>query len=582
MVFSKHDLDTIKLKISLSREIEKKTKVIKKGKDSWCCCLFHDEKTPSFKINDDLGSYYCFGCGAKGDIFSLYTDLYNYTFLDAVKELSEKAGVSINLQENKKSSQEKNIYKILELSSKWFEENLHNYSGNLCQEYLEKRNLKINTIKFFRLGYSYNPKTSLYKFLKSFSFQDEELLKSNVIKYDKNNKIRDFFYNRLMFPIINLQGKVVGFGGRVLDNTNPKYINSPESSFFKKRYQLYNLISAKETARKKNNLLICEGYMDVISLYQHGIKSIVAPLGTAFTEDQLNLAWRYSNKPTIMFDGDSAGLRASYKAAIMSLPFLSPKQLLQFALLPSNLDPDNYLNTFSFDELLKLLKNPVSLVDFIFKHSSNTLVLHNADDKIIFDKYLDDIVSKIKDTKIKYFYKNEFKNLFFKKLRSRKKSDNHSSPLPNPSSLIEKQVLSFIAAILNHASVREDIFILLKKSNFLEKNYHQLIKYLENANLGNQTSTQIINNCKDKEYRQILNKSLEIQITQLFPFASNKYNSQQAKMDIEDSVQNINTRLLYLKKINKSLDTFLTEVSPLNWDELQKINQEIQNKKEKN
>jgi len=582
MVFSKHDLDTIKLKISLSREIEKKTKVIKKGKDSWCCCLFHDEKTPSFKINDDLGSYYCFGCGAKGDIFSLYTDLYNYTFLDAVKELSEKAGVSINLQENKKSSQEKNIYKILELSSKWFEENLHNYSGNLCQEYLEKRNLKINTIKFFRLGYSYNPKTSLYKFLKSFSFQDEELLKSNVIKYDKNNKIRDFFYNRLMFPIINLQGKVVGFGGRVLDNTNPKYINSPESSFFKKRYQLYNLISAKETARKKNNLLICEGYMDVISLYQHGIKSIVAPLGTAFTEDQLNLAWRYSNKPTIMFDGDSAGLRASYKAAIMSLPFLSPKQLLQFALLPSNLDPDNYLNTFSFDELLKLLKNPVSLVDFIFKHSSNTLVLHNADDKIIFDKYLDDIVSKIKDTKIKYFYKNEFKNLFFKKLRSRKKSDNNSSPLPNPSSLIEKQVLSFIAAILNHASVREDIFILLKKSNFLEKNYHQLIKYLENANLGNQTSTQIINNCKDKEYRQILNKSLEIQITQLFPFASNKYNSQQAKMDIEDSVQNINTRLLYLKKINKSLDTFLTEVSPLNWDELQKINQEIQNKKEKN
>ena len=576
MAFSKYELDAIKSKLSLSREIEKKTNVIKKGKDNWCCCLFHDEKTPSFKINDDLGSYYCFGCGAKGDIFSLYTDLYNYSFLDAVKELSEKAGINISFQDSKNSSQHNNIDKILELSTKWFEDNLHNYSGNVCQEYLQTRNLKLDTIKSFRLGYSYNPKTSLYKFLKSCSFQDEELLKSNIVKYDNNKKIRDFFYKRLIFPITNLQGRVVGFGGRVVDNSNPKYINSPESFFFQKRYLLYNLKSAKETARKKKNLLICEGYMDVITLYQYGIKSIVAPLGTAFTEDQLNLAWQCSYKPTIMFDGDSAGLRASYKAAIMSLPFLTPKKFLQFVLLPNNLDPDNYLNTYSFDKLVKLLKKPIPLVKFIFKHSSNTLVLDNTDDKIIFDKYLDDIVLKIKDQKVKYFYKNEFKNLFFNKLRGSNKSDNYSLSLPNPSSLIDKQILSFIAVILNHQTVREDVIRLLKNANFLDKKHHQLITYLENAKLAKQTSMQIINNCKDSEYRQIMNKSLENQITQLFPFASNKYNSQQAKLDIEDSVKNINTRLLNLKKINKSLDTFVSEANTLNWDELQKINQEIQ------
>ncbi|SVB69617.1 uncharacterized protein METZ01_LOCUS222471, partial [marine metagenome] len=364
-------------------------------------------------------------------------------------------------------------------------------------------------------------------------------------------------------------------------NTNPKYINSPESSFFQKRYLLYNLKSAKEAARKKNNLLICEGYMDVITLYQYGIQSIVAPLGTAFTEDQLNLAWQYSYKPTIMFDGDSAGLRASYKAAIMSLPFLTPKKFLQFVLLPNNLDPDNYLNTYSFDKLVKLLKKPIPLVKFIFKHSSNTLVLDNADDKIIFDKYLDDIVFKIKDQKVKYFYKNEFKNLFFNKLRGSNKSDNYSLSLPNPSSLIDKQILSFIAVILNHQTIREDVIRLLKNANFLDKKHHQLITYLENAKLANQTSMQIINNCKDSGYRQILNKSLENQITQLFPFASNKYNSQQAKLDIEDSVKNINTRLLNLKKINKSLDTFVSEANSLNWDELQKINQEIQSGEEK-
>ena len=193
MAFSKYDLDAIKSKLSLSREIEKKTKVIKKGKDTWCCCLFHDEKTPSLKINDDLGSYYCFGCGAKGDIFSLYTDLYNYSFLDAVKELSQKAGVNINFQDNQSPSQHNNIDKILELSTKWFEDNLHNDFGNICQEYLQARNLKLDTIKSFRLGYSYNPKTSLYKFLKSNSFQDEELLKSNIVKYDNNKKNKRFF-----------------------------------------------------------------------------------------------------------------------------------------------------------------------------------------------------------------------------------------------------------------------------------------------------------------------------------------------------------------------------------------------------
>ena len=151
MAFTKNELDAIKSKLTLTKEIEKKTKVIKKGKDSWCCCLFHEEKTPSCKINDDLGSYYCFGCGAKGDIFSLYTDLYNYSFLEAVKELSQRAGIQINFNEYKNSTEQNNIYKILELSTKWFEDNLNNYSNNSCLSYLKNRNLKKDTINFFRL-----------------------------------------------------------------------------------------------------------------------------------------------------------------------------------------------------------------------------------------------------------------------------------------------------------------------------------------------------------------------------------------------------------------------------------------------
>ena len=250
MSFSKNDLELIKSKILLSQEIEKKTKVIKKGKDSWCCCPFHDEKTPSCKINDDLGSYYCFGCGAKGDIFTIYTELYNFSFPEAVKELAQRAGIRIvdNFDSNINKKNDK-IYKILEISAKWFQDNL--FKSNLCKEYLSKRNLTDETIKYFKLGFSSNSQQTLYQFLKEQDFEDKELLESNVVKLDKNNKIRDFFYNRLIFPITNEYGKIVGFGGRVLDNSNPKYINSPESDFFKKRNILYNLFNAKQTIRSK-------------------------------------------------------------------------------------------------------------------------------------------------------------------------------------------------------------------------------------------------------------------------------------------------------------------------------------------
>ena len=579
MAFSKTDLERIKSKIILSDELAKKAKVVKKGKDSWCCCPFHEEKTPSCKINDDIGTYYCFGCGAKGDIFSLYTDLYKYSFLDAVKELSSKTGITINFQENKNLNINNDVFKILELATKWFEKNLQNNSD--CINYFKKRNIDLNTINFFRLGYSYNPEISLYKYLKSLSFKDEDLLKSNVVKLDKNKKIKDFFYKRLIFPINNLQNKVVGFGGRVIDNSNPKYINSPESSFFQKRYLLYNLNAAKESAREKNNILMCEGYMDVIRLYQSGLKSIVAPLGTALTENQLLLAWKYSEKPTIMFDGDIAGKRASYKSALMSLPLLTPKKFLQFVILPDGSDPDSYLNDYSFSELLKLLKKPTSLVDFIFTQSSNALSFNQTDDKIVFDKYLDDIVLTIKDNKIRYFYKNEFKNLFFNRLKLNKKSNTGGSFLTNPTSLMEKQILSFIAAIINHKSLRVFIIDNLKNANFLDKTYQDLISYLDKIDISNLSSKEIIELCQSKEIKKILNKSLENGITELFPYAGSKYDQNLAKSEIEDSVNNLNTRLSNLKKINKSLDTFVSDTNSLNWSELQKLKIEIENDQEK-
>ncbi len=569
MSFTKHDLENIKSKIKLSTEIEKKTRVIKKGKDQWCCCLFHEEKTPSCKINDELGSYYCFGCGSKGDIFTIYTELYNFKFTDAVKELAQKAGIRITSNTFQKNIRNETIFKILENAATWFEKNLK--ENKEIQKYLEQRSLSLSTVNVFRIGYSNNPKKTLYEYLKDLKYKDEDILKSNLVKLDKNNRIRDFFYKRLIFPIHNEFNRVVGFGGRVLDNSNPKYINSPESDFFQKRSILYNLGQAKKNIRVKNNLLICEGYMDVISLYENNIKTAVAPLGTALTESQLLLAWKYVDKPTIMFDGDKSGLRASFKSALMALQLLTPNKFLQFIKLPKDYDPDSFLNNHSLNEFVKILKNPIPIVDFIFDQSSKSINLKNADNKISFDKYLDDIVETIKDKKIKFFYRNEFKKLFFEKLKSQNKklvSFNNSKPLE---SLIEKQVKSFIASYLNHLQIRDKLMNKLINSNLLNNEQLEFMEYIEKLDLNTISIEQLSKHKFPDKYSTIMKKVMESSLFQLFPYCRKDYNSQETLREIEESIKNLNTRLLNLKKINKSLNEFEENTSSLTWSELKKI-----------
>ncbi len=579
MSFSKNDLELIKSKILLSHEIEKKTKVIKKGKDSWCCCPFHDEKTPSCKINDDLGSYYCFGCGAKGDIFTIYTELYNFSFPEAVKELAQRAGIRIVDNFDSNINKKNNIiYKILEISAKWFQENLE--ESDVCKEYLKKRNLSDHTVKYFKLGFSSRSKQTLYQFLKEQNFKDKELLQSNVVKLDKNNKIRDFFYNRLMFPIKNESGKIVGFGGRVLDNSNPKYINSPESEFFKKRNILYNLYNAKQNIRSKKNMLICEGYMDVISLYDKNIKTAVAPLGTSLTESHLLLSWKYVNKPTLMFDGDSSGLKASFKSAIMSLPYLTPSKLLQFVILPNEYDPDTYINEFSLSKFATYLKNPLSIVDFIFQESSKSIDLQKSDNKVVFDNYIDDLVSNIKDSKIKYFYKNEFKSLFFQKLKSFSSKKRSIKIMPKKTSLKEKQIQSFLTAYLNHIKLRHEIYSILIDSKLLNNNQTEFLNFIHKSDLLEIERNNMEKGKFPNKLYEIFENTSDISILQLFPYVSSDYNSDEAIKEIGESINNLKTRLSNLKKINKSLNNIDLNSSSMTWDELKNITFNLHNNEE--
>tara|TARA_Y100000590_G_scaffold458184_1_gene612330 strand:+ start:127 stop:1869 length:1743 start_codon:yes stop_codon:yes gene_type:complete len=576
MSFSKTDLDEIKSKISLKNEIEKKTKLIKKGKDYWCCCPFHEEKTPSCKVNDEQGTFYCFGCSAKGDIFTIYTDLYNYKFQDAVKELAQRIGIKIELKDIKISKEQNLIKDILEESCNWFQNNLKNEKEKYCINYLKSRNVSEEIIENFRLGFSFNIEKNLFDYLKEMSFSEKDIIKSNVVKIDKNNRIKDYFYKRLIFPIMNEGGQVVGFGGRSLGDTNPKYINSPESTFFQKRKILYNLSQAKSVARKKNNLLICEGYMDVISLYQRGIKSVVAPLGTALTEEQLNLAWRYSTKPTIMFDGDKAGLRASFKSALMALPLLTSKNFLQFINLDEGYDPDSFINNFSFNSFLKIIKKPKSLINFVFEESSRTISLDNADQKVSFDKYLDDIINMIKDKKIKYFYKNEFKSLFFNRLKNNSlTSVKNIKPKKINTPLIQKQIFSFIASCINHPSIRKQLINELLNISLLDEMELDFLHQINEESVINKNRNEIIKFFEDTKWAKFVEECTDTAIYQLFPYSSTKFDAQKSLEEIIESCKNLNTRLLKLKKINKSLNSFVKDSTQLNWEELQGINSEL-------
>jgi DNA primase len=377
------------------------------------------------------------------------------------------------------------------------------------------------------------------------------------------------------------RSKVIGFGGRSLNNSSPKYINSPESEYFQKRYLLFNLSNAKISARKKNNLLICEGYMDIISLYEKGIESVVSPLGTALTEQQLNLAWKYSSKPTLMFDGDSAGLRASYKSALMSLNHLSANKFLQFITLPQNLDPDSFVNTKSLDEFVEILKKPISLVNFIFHHASLAYPLNNADDKIIFDTYLESITETIKDKKIKYFYKNEFKSLFFDRIKSknRKPLSKITYIKSTKDSLFHKQLLSFIATYINHPSIRSEILDELINSKLLDDSLINLLKEISKPNIIKKPANKLLECIKDKNLQKTFKNCLKSDIYQLFPYSSHKFDSEQSLLEINKSCNNLKTRLLNLKKINKSLNSFNENSNQLNWKELQKISKELQDKR---
>jgi len=362
-------LDELRARTVLSAVIAPSVKLIRAGREWKACCPFHNEKTPSFTVNDDKGFYHCFGCGAHGDAIRFLTDHRGMPFMDAVKELAGKAGLEVPAPDPKARERAERTASLTDVMAEvqtWFADQLKGAEGGVARDYLQRRGLTAQTIARFGLGFAPDGRARLKQSLAQLG--EDRLVETGMLIKPDDGATYDRFRGRLMFPIRDPRGRVIAFGGRILGEGEPKYLNSPDTDLFDKGRTLYNLDRAGPASRTARRLIVVEGYMDVIALDQAGIGEAVAPNGTALTEAQIERLWRLEPAPILCFDGDSAGRKAAVRAALRALPLLGPDRTLRFVELPAGQDPDDVVRSGGKEAFEALLAQAEPLVERLWRH----------------------------------------------------------------------------------------------------------------------------------------------------------------------------------------------------------------------
>ncbi|HYU95589.1 MAG TPA: DNA primase [Sphingomicrobium sp.] len=369
MTLSPQWLDELRARTVLSAVIAPSVKLIRAGREWKSCCPFHNEKTPSFTVNDDKGFYHCFGCGAHGDAIRFLTDHRGMPFMDAVKELAGKAGLEVPAPDPKARERAERTASLTDVMAEvqtWFADQLKGAEGGVARDYLQRRGVTAQTIARFGLGFAPDGRARLKQSLAQLG--EDRLVETGMLIKPDEGATYDRFRGRLMFPIRDPRGRVIAFGGRILGEGDPKYLNSPDTDLFDKGRTLYNLDRAGPASRTARRLIVVEGYMDVIALDQAGIAEAVAPNGTALTEAQIERLWRLEPAPILCFDGDPAGRKAAVRAALRALPLLGPDRTLRFVELPAGQDPDDVVRSGGKEAFEALLAQAEPLVDRLWRH----------------------------------------------------------------------------------------------------------------------------------------------------------------------------------------------------------------------
>ena len=405
MKYPKNYLEEIKLRLKVSNVVGKTVKLKRRGKEFIGLSPFTTEKTPSFTVSDEKGFYHCFSSGEHGNIFDFLMKTQSLKFGEAVRQLASEAGMqpyrftSFDLEKEKRYQTYTNIYKdYCDHHNKLIFQN-----NSSAIEYLKKRGIGKDIIMEFQIGYV--PENSDYYNSLSKKFSEQEILQTGLFyKNEKYNKFVNRFHSRIIFPIRNITGDVIALGGRIIqDKKIAKYINSPETEFFKKGRHVFNLDKAKSAPNRNQEVIIVEGYMDVISIYSSGIKNVVSNSGIALTENQINLVWKFFSHPIICLDGDSSGQKAALRIAENLIPYIKENNKIGFVALSNGLDPDDYIREKGKDNFEKLINNNYSIQEFIWKIYLNNLDRSDPFAITKFEKKFRNLCRSIKDQTLKKY-----------------------------------------------------------------------------------------------------------------------------------------------------------------------------------
>jgi DNA primase len=424
MRFGPNLLEEILRRTDIVQLVGRKVKLARRGQAFWGCCPFHKEKSPSFKVENGRRTYKCFGCGKGGDAFRWLTETEGLTFPEAVEKLAAEAGVELpqwTAEDEAREEKKKSLYDVIEAAAAFYEAQLRGPSGARARDYLKARGLDGYAAAEFRLGYAPQG-NALVEHLKTKNVTTDDMIAAGLARpADEERGLRDFFFDRLMFPIADGRGRVIAFGGRGLsDDAKPKYINTGETGLFSKGKLLYNFAAARPAALKAQSIIVAEGYMDVIALVRAGFAEAVAPLGTALTEDQLHLLWRVAPEPVLAFDGDEAGLRAAHRAARLALPALKPGHSLRFAFLPPGEDPDSLIKRQGAEAMKAVLDAASPLERVLWRAETDGKDFSTPERRAGLERALQDIVSLIADGKIADYYRRAFEERVFDAFKRRK------------------------------------------------------------------------------------------------------------------------------------------------------------------
>jgi len=422
MSFPPSFLSELRDRLPVSEIVGKRVRLARAGREYKACCPFHNEKTPSFYVNDDKQFYHCFGCGAHGDIIGFLMRHDRLAFPDAVEQLAAQAGLAVPQDtpvDRERFDKEKRLYQLLERATAFCEEQLFAPTGGTALNYLRGRGLSDEAIRRFRLGYAPNDGQMLIRKMLGENYTIGELVDIGLAKKsDERDEVFSFFRNRVMFPVGDRKGRTVAFGARILGDGEPKYLNSPDHALFHKGRLLYGLSRARAAIAQNQPIIVAEGYMDVIALVEAGYSGAVAPLGTALTEDQIAALWKLlpppeardparDYSPILCFDGDSAGQRAAARAMGRALPLLTPAQTIRIATMPTGQDPDDLLRQAGKPAMDAVLKQAKPMIEMIWEISISGRRLQTPEERGAFIAALRQRVSRIGNESLRRLYQDD-------------------------------------------------------------------------------------------------------------------------------------------------------------------------------